>query len=228
MTYQALLFDMDGVVIDTHQPVTAFWEALASQHNVQLTPAIFDQYIYGSPAIDTLDHVFPQLATSEREAVIQRLLESETNQVYAEVRGMTALLRELKRRGIATALVTSGERWKVDAVVRQLGLAGLFAVEVTAGDIRQGKPHPECYLLAAQRLQVAPERCIVFEDSINGVKAAAASGALCIGVRPAGTAAALVAVGAQHVIENFEVVRVVSNTLLLGGEDRLALSRSRE
>ncbi len=208
MTYDAILFDMDGVVIDTHRAVTDFWDALASKHAVQLTPAIFDQYIYGSPAVYTLDHVFPQLSADERESVIQRLLDYETNQAYTEVQGITALLRDLKRHGVPTALVTSGARWKVDEVVRQLGLDGLFTTDVTAGDIRQGKPHPECYLLAAHRLQKAPERCIVFEDSINGVKAAVASGALCSGVRPASIAAALFEVGARYVVRDFAETRV--------------------
>jgi HAD superfamily hydrolase (TIGR01509 family) len=208
MTYEAILFDMDGVVIDTHAAVTDFWQQFARQHNVQLTAAIFDQYIYGSPAIDTLDHVFPHLSADERESVIQRLLDYETNQAYTEVPGVTALLRDLKRRAVPTALVTSGARWKVDEVVRQLGLEGLFTAEVTADDIRQGKPHPECYLLAAHRLHQAAERCIVFEDSINGAKAAVASGALCIGVRPAHSAAALLQVGARYVVRNFAETRV--------------------
>jgi HAD superfamily hydrolase (TIGR01509 family) len=208
MTYEAILFDMDGVVIDTHQAVTDFWDALASQHTVQLTPAIYDQYIYGSPAVYTLDHVFPQLSAGERESVIQRLLDYETNQTYIAMPGITTLMRDLKRRSIPTALVTSGARWKVDEVVRQLELDGLFSTDVTEGDIQQGKPHPECYLLAADRLQKAPERCIVFEDSINGAKAAVASGALCVGVRPASIAAPLFGVGARYVVADFAESRI--------------------
>lgn len=223
MTFEAILFDMDGVVIDTHQAVTAFWEALARQHGVRLTPDLFDQYIYGSPALYTLDHVFPQLPADERERVIQNLVDSETTQAYVEVAGVSALLRALKQRGIPTALVTSGERWKVDEVLRQLGLRGVFTVEVTAGDIRQGKPHPECYLLAAQKLGMKPERCIVFEDSINGMKAGVTAGAFGIGVRPAHLAAALLDVGARHVVADFAAARVEAAALTLGDGYTLAL-----
>jgi HAD superfamily hydrolase (TIGR01509 family) len=207
MTYEAILFDMDGVVIDTHKAVTNFWDVLASQHTVQLSPAIYDQYIYGSPAAYTLDHVFPGLSADEREVVIQRMLDYETNQSYIEVQGITALLRDLKCHGVPTALVTSGARWKVDEVVRQLALDGLFTTDVTADNIQQGKPHPECYLLAARKLQTAPERCLVFEDSINGAKAAVASGALCIGVRPASMAAPLFEIGVRYVIADFAQAR---------------------
>lgn len=221
--FDAILFDMDGVVIDTHQAVTDFWEVLAHQHDVRLTPAIFDQYIYGSPVSYTLDHVFPHLPADERERVIQNLVDSETTQTYVEVAGVSALLRALKEHGIPTALVTSGARWKVDAVLAQLGLAGLFTVEVAAGDIRQGKPHPECYLLAAQKLLKPPERCIVFEDSINGMIAGVAAGALGIGVRPAHLAAALLDVGAQYVVADFAAARVEMAQLVLDDGYGLAL-----
>ena len=219
------MFDLDGVVIDTHRAITDFWEALARKHDVLLTPAIFDQYIYGSPALYTLDHVFPQLPSDERERVIQSLLESETTQTYTEVRGITALLGDLKHFGIPTALVTSGARWKVDAVLAQIGLQGLFTLEVTESDIRQGKPHPECYLLAAQKLGKAPECCIVFEDSINGMKAGVAAGAFGIGVRPARIASALYEVGARHVVADFAAIYVERLELSLGDGYRLALSR---
>jgi sugar-phosphatase len=221
--FDALLFDMDGVVIDTHQAVTAFWDALAHQHDVRLTPDLYDQYIYGSPAIYTFDHVFPMLADDEREQVLQNLVDSETGQTYVEIAGVTALLHALKQQGIPTALVTSGQRWKVDAVLNQLGLRGQFTVEVTAGDIRQGKPHPECYLLAVEKLGRKPERCIVFEDSINGMKAGVAAGAFGIGIRPAHMAASLLEVGAQHVVADFSQARVEAAALTLGNGYTLAL-----
>jgi sugar-phosphatase len=219
--FEAFLFDMDGVVIDTHQAVTDFWEALARKHAVALTSAIFDQHIYGSPSMDTLNHVFPQLTADERGRVIQSLVDSETMQTYVEVKGVTTLLRVLKEHSIPTALVTSGERWKVDEVIRQLELDGLFTVEVTAGDIRQGKPHPECYLLAAHKLGTTPERCIVFEDSINGMKAGVAAGAVGIGVRPAHLARTLLEVGARHVVADFTGAHIEASQLVLGDGYRL-------
>jgi beta-phosphoglucomutase-like phosphatase (HAD superfamily) len=104
--------------------------------------------------------------------------------------------------------VTSGEPWKVEAMSGQLGLAGSFGVVVTAADIRRGKPDPECYALAADRLGVPPNRCVVFEDSVSGVQAAVAAGALCVGVQPSWRLAQrLVECGAWHVIPDFVRVR---------------------
>ncbi len=203
MSYTAILFDMDGVVIDTHHSVTEFWLALIAEHQVELTQADFQQHIYGCPAEHTFDKLFPQFTSSQRQAIMTRLHDYELNLTYTEVPGVTTLLRNLKQFSIPTALVTSGDRWKVEVVASQLGLDGLFTTQVTVNDIRRGKPDPEGYLLAAQRLDQAPERCLVFEDSVSGVKAAVAAGATCIGIRPAETAPALREVGASHTIPDF-------------------------
>jgi sugar-phosphatase len=208
MPYEAILFDMDGVVIDTHDSVTKFWLALAAEHQIHLTQADFQQHIYGCPMNHTFDVLFPHLDERQRQAIFARLKEYEVNLTYTEVPGVTALLQALKRLGVPTALVTSADWWKVRAVVDQLGLDGLFTTYVTIADIHQGKPHPEGYLLAAQRLQKSPQHCLVFEDAVSGVKAAVAAGATCIGVRPSDTALALIEAGAAYTIPDLTAVKV--------------------
>jgi HAD superfamily hydrolase (TIGR01509 family) len=198
---------MDGVVIDTEQVVTAFWQRLAEQHDVHLTDEIFDRHILGSPSTHTLDQVFPHLTAEQRLAVQEDLEHSETHQTYVAVTGVVKLLHDLHQHSIATALVTSGMRWKVDAVAQQLGLQGLFTTLVTAEDIERGKPDPECYRLAAQRLGVVTDGCIVFEDAVNGVKAAVAAGTFCVGVRAARLAPVLLETGAKYVVPDFSTVR---------------------
>ena len=73
--------------------------------------------------------------------------------------------------------------WKVEEVSRQMALAGLFDVTLTAADVERGKPDPACYLAAAARLRVAPTECVVFEDAVSGVRAAVAAGMACVGVQ---------------------------------------------
>jgi HAD superfamily hydrolase (TIGR01509 family) len=211
MPYHAILFDLDGVVIDTHTLVTDFWLALATEQLVQLTPADFQQHIYGCPMNHTFDVLFPHLTAQQRQAIFTRLQEYEINQTYLAVPGVIDLLQALKQRHLPTALVTSADTWKVEAVERQLGLTGLFVTQVTIGEIQRGKPHPDGYLLAAQRLQTPPHHCLVFEDAISGVQAAVAAGANCIGVRPTETAAALLEVGASYTIPDFTQVTVQAN-----------------
>jgi HAD superfamily hydrolase (TIGR01509 family) len=222
MSYEALLFDMDGVIIDTHQSVTAFWQDAAEKYQVRLTQADFSQHVYGCPATHTLDALFPHLSTDERRSILERMLMYETNLTYTEVKGAVAFLRSLRECGVPTALVTSGARWKVEAVATQIGLDGLFSAWVIESDIQKGKPDPECYLLGARRLQRAPERCIVFEDAISGVKAAVASGALCIGVQsPSTPSHLLLQAGACCVVPDLTVTRLLAHKE--AGETRLHL-----
>jgi HAD superfamily hydrolase (TIGR01509 family) len=211
MSYAAILFDLDGVVIDTHASVTQFWQGLAAEQGLELTPADFQQHIYGCPMNHTFDLLFSHLDEQQRQAVVERLYDYEIGQIYTAVPGVIPLLHALKQHDVPTALVTSADTWKVEEVARQLDLAGLFATHVTVGEIRRGKPHPDGYLLAAQRLQTPPHHCLVFEDAVSGVQAAVAAGAACVGVRPTGTAA-LVAAGAFHTIPNFTTVALQNSS----------------
>ncbi|MEZ4670101.1 MAG: HAD family phosphatase [Anaerolineae bacterium] len=218
MSFRALLFDMDGVVIDTHQSVTTFWLDLAQQYQVTLTDDDFAKHIYGCPLNQTLDICFPKLTADERKAIHRHMVDYESNLAYDEVPGVSALLRALRQAGFPVALVTSGEPHKVEAVLSQLNIENVFSTIVTAVDIQHGKPDPEGYLLAAKRLAQAPENCVVFEDSTAGITAGYSAGAFCVGLDSWGNRAALQRAGAAHIIPNFADVRLERN-----GKDNLTL-----
>ena len=170
MIYEAVLFDMDGVVIDTHQSVTDFWRNIAARYKISLKESDFNHHIHGCPATHTLDTLFPHLGWKEHQSVLAMMANYETKLRYSGMKGAVTFIGSLNRQDIPTALVTSGERWKVDAVLDQLGLGQMFTAHITASDIVRGKPHPECYILAAECLQKTPDRCIVFEDSLIHMK----------------------------------------------------------
>ena len=208
--YSAVLFDMDGVIVDTQSSVTAFWNGLAARFGFVISREQFTRHIYGCPAEHTLRHVFPSLQAAQRRVVMDHMVEYETGgQTYTAIPGAIALLRDLHEHRVATALVTSGARWKIDAVTSQLSLETLFDVYVTVDDISVGKPAPDCYLQAARVLHVPPEACIVFEDAISGIEAAVAAGTLCIGVGPADMESALMEAGVRYVIPDLKPVRLV-------------------
>ena len=133
----------------------------------------------------------------------------EANLTYQPVEGTLELLHSLREHNVPTALVTSGDRAKVKEVAGQLELDGLFTVRVTAEDVEQGKPYPDCYLKAAHTLKKSPHRCIVFEDAISGIKAASTAGAFCIGVQQSESLAEqLLNTGAKHVVPDLRRVMV--------------------
>ena len=96
--------------------------------------------------------------------------------------GVVELLRGLQQRGRGMAIVSSTPRANIELILGSLGLAGAFAVVVAAEDARRGKPHPEGFLAAAERLGVAPADCVVLEDAPEGIEGAKAAGMRCIGV----------------------------------------------
>jgi sugar-phosphatase len=231
---EAVLFDLDGVVIDTRQSVTDFWLVFAAERNVTLTAADFDDHILGVPASHTLRVLFPDFPAADLPAFRQRIAAYESGLRYVEVPGATAFLRALRESAVPTALVTSGENWKVDEVFRQLSLDGLFDVIVTAQDIRRGKPDPECCVRAARRLGVAASCCVVFEDSVSGVRSAVAAGALCIGVQVGPLARRLIEGGARHIVSDFSALNLTRHQtsdgphlLHLGGGHELFLQARR-
>ena len=212
MSYQAALFDMDGVLIDTRQEVTAYWLALAAQHGVQISDIEFEQHVYGCSAGHTFTTLFPHLSAAQLEDAYVRMAAHSASQTYTPVAGAFELVRGLRQAGVPIALVTGAEPNKVASVTRQIDLAGLFSTVITAQDIYHGKPDPECYLLAARRLGALPERCLVFEDALSGAQAALAAGTTCIGVQPSPRlAAALLAMGVRRVVPNLTAVTVESD-----------------
>lgn len=228
--FRAVLFDMDGVVIDTQQSVTDFWQLIAAEQGVTLTAKDFEQHIFGVQAVATLRALFPGLPPEQDEAFHERINGYERELRYSELVGVTSFLRLLKSAGAKTALVTSGSSFKVAEVCRQLGLDGMFDEFVTAEDVVRGKPDPSCYLAAAHKLQVSPSECVVFEDAVSGVRAAKAAGMACVGVQSGRLADLLVAEGVRHVIPDFTAARLEfsddGSQLRLGEEFALCFAKA--
>jgi HAD superfamily hydrolase (TIGR01509 family) len=206
MVQEAVLFDMDGVIIDSHHSVVEFWQQLAHEHQIELTREDFAQHIYGCTANHTLTNLFTHLDTQQRQ---ETLLEIRRNYVpgpFQEIQGVVTFIKTLHSHGIPIAIVTSGTKQRMPTTLQKLGIEECIAAQVTAEDIQNGKPDPACYVLGAQKLNTPPERCIVFEDALSGVRAAVAAGAVCIGVHSPYHEVPLLEVGAQSIIPDFTAI----------------------
>ncbi len=223
--FQALLFDMDGVVIDTHASIEHYWNRLAQSHNINLSVEDFDLHIHGTQARATLDRYFAQLSEADKDVISEDILIYEDRLSYVLMPGVHAFLESLKDYGVPTALVTSGTQRKVDAVFSQLPLRDKFNELITADLVLRGKPDPECYALAAQSLALPPESCIVFEDSRSGTQAALSAGAQVIGI---GKTDMLLEIGAMQVIPHFEGLSLHTGDegvqLIVGNSQRYAIT----
>lgn len=169
----AVLFDMDGTLVDSNALVEQMWSAFAREQRVDAGEVI--AFAHGVPSIDTLRHFLPHSAdVGSWFARISRW-EHEHFDGVVEVDGARALLEALPAD--AWAVVTSALRGP--AAVR-LDAVGFPAPRVLIGadDVSAGKPNPEGYLAAARALDVDATRCVVFEDTVAGIRAARAAGAL--------------------------------------------------
>jgi HAD superfamily hydrolase (TIGR01509 family) len=206
--YDAVLFDMDGVVVDTAGSVSDFWHQLASSHGITLSAENMRRHVFGRTADHTLRTLFPGIPADVYAQIYGMLRAYELELTYSAVPGVTSLLHELHDRGIPTALVTGAKSWKVKEVLQQLALTEAFGACVIADDVAAGKPDPRCYLLAAERLRVPARRCIVFEDAPSGITAAVEAGACCVAIASEHDAPELLAHGAVSARPDFRGISV--------------------
>jgi sugar-phosphatase len=171
-TFAALLFDMDGTIVNSIAAAERVWVAWAERHGLDVEA--FMPTIHGVRGIETITRLaLPGVdPAAEAEAIL--LAEMEDVDGVAAIEGAAVFLASLPPD--RWAIVTSSPR---RLALRRLAAAGLPvpAVLVTAEDVERGKPAPDCFLLAAERLGQRIEDCLVFEDAPAGIQAAEAAGA---------------------------------------------------
>lgn len=176
---KAFLFDLDGVIIDTEGQYQEFWAAIGREFLPEITD--FATRIKGSTLVAIHETYFPDLEI--RAEVDRRLFEYEEQMQYRLFERVEEFVCKARQQGHLCAIVTSSNCDKMDSLAKQQpSLTSLFDKVFTAEDAGRGKPFPDCYIKAAQYFGYAPEECAVFEDSINGLKAARSSGAFVVGL----------------------------------------------
>ncbi len=205
------IFDMDGVLIDSGVHHRRAWRALLDELGAEPAHPDFWRLTIGRPGEEAIPLLLGRRVTSAEARRLARrkrdLYIGLARQGLQAVPGAPAFVEELGRLGIRRAVGTSASRFDVDRLLTALGLRHHFDVIVTADDVMLGKPDPEVYLQAAQRIGAGPAACIVFEDSLVGVQAARRAGMRAIGVTTAHTAEELRAAGAETTIRDFEGLR---------------------
>ena len=179
----AVIFDMDGLLIDTEAVYLKAYLAAAAHMKVEL-PLAFCHSLIGrpSPDCDRMIQAFfgPAFAL---DAFNDHADGHAARTLAAKVPvkpGAAELLAFLGERGLPLAVATSSSRRTTERHLGQAGLLGHFRALATRDDVERGKPHPDLYLEAARRLGVAPNRCLAFEDSNNGLTAAHAAGMIAV------------------------------------------------
>lgn len=167
----AVLFDLDGVLIDSTACIERHWQQWAHAHDLDVGAVM--RGAHGRRTVETMQLAAPHLDDVEAEARHFAAQEALDTEGVFEIHGAAALLHALPPA--SWAIVTSGSRDVARARLNATGLP-IPRVLITADDVTQGKPNPEPYLAAAHRLGLEAEQCVVFEDSPAGLAAAHAAG----------------------------------------------------
>lgn len=205
--FAAVLFDMDGVIIDNTPLHQLVWREFSKLHG--LKPSEDDiGATNGRRAVDVVLSLFgSNLAQDEvlklaaaRGVLYRQYLASTDIQPVA---GVKSFLEKLGDLGVPRVLATSARPDNVTLVLSRLELLSYFEDIVSASDVCNGKPHPEVYLTAAKRASVNPKDCLVIEDSLPGIQSAKAAGAFCLGMTTSQSEESLKQVGADWVAPDF-------------------------
>jgi beta-phosphoglucomutase len=192
MSFRAVLFDMDGVIVDNLPYHVEAWLLFCERNSIPLTKEIFYKELNGMNSKDTFEWFYKKEMTRAEVEVLEEEKELLYREFYAEHRkpaeGLLTFLNELRSRGIKTALATSAGPGNIDFIVDGLGIRDQFDVIIGGAEVTKGKPDPEIYLKAAALVGVAPEDCWVIEDSLQGIASGLAAGARVVGITTSHTA----------------------------------------
>ena len=180
MKLQAILFDLDGVLIDTESQYDVFWKQKGEEYRLGIEN--FERVIKGTTLPNIISRYFSHLPVEEQQRLKNANHAFDQQMTFDPIPGALEFLEEIKAAGLKVGLVTSSDDAKLKAVFQARNFDGVFDTVVSADRITDGKPHPMCYLLAAQDLGITPENCVVFEDSFQGIEAGNAAGMTVVGL----------------------------------------------
>ncbi|HWB19620.1 MAG TPA: HAD family phosphatase [Phycisphaerales bacterium] len=186
----AVIFDMDGVLIDSYQAHMESWVQTAREHEIHIDEGKFASR-FGRTSREIIASYWQgrSLGDSEILAIDDRKEAAFREIIRHQVPvmpGAKALIEELKRASFLIAIGSSGPPENVELAINGLEIRNSLSAVVTGRDVRKGKPDPQVFLLAADRMSVDPGKCVVVEDAPPGIQAARAAGMKCIALLSTG------------------------------------------
>ena len=180
----AAIFDLDGVIVNTVPLHFKAWQRMFKEYGKDFSFEDYKQKVDGIPRIDgarailrDLDRDGLQRAGDKKQGYFLEYLYKEDIPVYA---GTVSLIKDFKKEGLKVAVISSSKNCL--PILKKTNLADLFNVIITGNDITKGKPDPQAFFMAADKMSAGPEGCVVFEDAVLGVEAAKRAGMRCVGI----------------------------------------------
>ncbi|MBE6194466.1 MAG: HAD family phosphatase [Rikenellaceae bacterium] len=209
---KGLVFDMDGTLVDNlayhflafdeyaKRKGFTLSEPLSLKHNGMHSDEIF-KILVGESIVAEYG---AERLCREKEAVYREIYRPNVKPVA----GIVELLQKAKQAGLRCAIGSAGCRENVEFIVEALGIEDCIDVSISGSDVTHGKPHPEIFSKAVERLGLNPDECIVFEDAINGIISGIAAGCKCVGITTTASAEELTKAGAMVCAADFTALTI--------------------
>ncbi len=202
--YRGALFDMDGVIADTNAFHKQAINVFCTQHGLDVSNDFLEKKVYGRINREWIPELFGELSDAdikkladEKEALFRDIYQPHLQ----AVEGLDDFLKHLQAVGIKAIVATSAPGENADFILDGLQIRHYFEGALNSSHVTHGKPHPEMYQKAAAKLGLAPEVCLVFEDSLSGVQSGKSAACHVVGITTTHTAEELSE--ADWVLDNF-------------------------
>ena len=177
---QAVIFDLDGTLIDNNEYHLKTWKQYLMKEGIDISDENYNTYINGRTNKDAIEYIYGRRMsdaeameyTLEKEALYRKMYQP----FIKPVEGLIPFLEISDKMNVPIGMATSGIQVNIDFMFDNIPIKKYFKVIVNSSHIKNGKPHPEIYLKAASLLNISPENCLVFEDAAVGIKSAKAAG----------------------------------------------------
>lgn len=217
---QAVIFDLDGVIVDSHAAHKQAWKSFLNSLGKEVTEQELEFVVEGQKREAILRHFLGDLNPEQirHYGDVKNSFLRDAIPELKTVSGFSQFLRQIETAGLPIALASSASRSRVELVLMQLNLKQSFKVVATGDDVSQGKPDPAIFRIAAEGLGVEPRNILVCEDAVNGVAAAKAAGMKCLAIAAIGRGPILEKAGADRIMPDFTGAKLEELCELFSGE----------
>lgn len=182
MRYKGAIFDMDGLLFDTERLYQQAWEEIAGERGVKLDSS-FLREVAGTTGEHTCRIIEQYYHVPNGNGIREecmRKVKGKLSEAVPMKKGVPGILRFFREKGIRTAVASSNAAEQIESNLERAGIREYFSVIVSGMEVKHGKPAPDIFLMAAERIGCEPGECFVFEDSENGIRAGHAAGCITV------------------------------------------------
>ena len=205
---KAYIFDMDGTLTDNMHFHHEAWMKFIALKKLGIDAVTFERDYHKGTLIEVMARFFPHLTTKAELRAVGNEKEALYRDTYGHLLeplpGFHLFLEQLKAKNIPLGLATMGDQNNLELTLKQLEITSYFHSTTGGDQVTQGKPHPEIFLRAAEKIGIDPNDCLAFEDTLSGITAAQAAGMEVVGISTQFSQEKLLELGCGVALENYE------------------------